>query len=60
MDIAIGTPGSVVRMRDGAVNDVSVPTSTPDRTKMYVDLGPYSYFAAIARVSFDDVVVDYP
>ena len=47
-------------MRDGAVNDVSVPTSTPDRTKMYVDLGPYSYFAAIARVSFDDVVVDYP
>ncbi len=62
IDIEIANPGSLVVKHDGAVvvNDANVPTSTPDRTKMYVDVGLYSFRAATARANFDDVVIDYP
>ncbi len=62
IDIEVSTPGSIVVKHDGAVvvNDVSVPVSTADRTKMYVDLGLYTFKPGSARANFDDVVVDYP
>jgi hypothetical protein len=62
MDIDVATLGSFVVKQDGkiVVSQTNLPTSTPRRTAMFVEVGVYSFTPATAQASFDNVVVDWP
>jgi hypothetical protein len=61
VDVDLGAAGHLTIRHDGtAVLDEAVPTSTPSRTKLFVDLGIYSAQRASMQASFDDVVIDWP
>jgi hypothetical protein len=55
------TAGAFVVQHDGAtvVSQAGVPTSTPDRTAMFVELGFYSYTPASGQGHFDNVTIDW-
>ena len=62
IDIDVGNPGNVIVKHDDVivVNELGIPTSTPDRTKLFVELGFYSQNKASIKANFDNVIIDWP
>jgi hypothetical protein len=61
IDMDVSDTGTVVVKHDGVVvvNDTNVPTATPSRVQLFVELGYYSSAAATGTANFDNVVVDW-
>ena len=62
IDMDVGAAGSFVVQHGGAIvaSDTNLPTSTPSRTAMFVEVGVYSFAPTTAEARFDDVIVDWP
>jgi hypothetical protein len=62
MDLGEGDAGSFTVYHDGGVvvSQTNVPTSTPSRAAMFVELGFYSFTPASGQANFDNAIVDWP
>ena len=62
LDLDLSSSGSFVVQHDGTTvaSQANVPTSTPSRTAMFVELGIYSYAPASGQARFDNVTIDWP
>lgn len=62
MDLGDADAGSFTVSHDGGVvvSQVNVPTSTPSRAAMFVELGFYSFAPASGQANFDNTIVDWP
>lgn len=62
IDVDVAVAGSFTVRHGGAIvaSDTNVPTSTPSRTAMFVELGLYSFTPTSAEARYDDVIVDWP
>ncbi len=60
IDLDVSDVGSFTVQVDGTVVTQSgVPTSTLNRTAMFVELGLYTYVPGTSQASFDDAIVDW-
>lgn len=62
IDADIAASGSFAIRHDGiaVVSQTNVPTSTPSRSAMFVELGVFSYAPGTGQANFDDVIIDWP
>ena len=62
LDMDVSDTGAFTVQQEGkvVVSQTDVPTSTPSRTAMFVELGFYSFAPASGQASFDNAIVDWP
>ncbi len=62
IDLEVADAGSFTVQQDGqvVVTQTNVPTSTPTRTALFVELGFYSFEPGSGEASFDNAIVDWP
>jgi hypothetical protein len=62
LDMDVADMGSFTVTQDGTVvvTQTNVPTSTPSRADLFVELGMYTYAPASGQASFDNAIVDWP